>query len=363
MTPKQRILSVYSGQRPDRVPIGIYSRYHRLGDAERAARNRGLGLLAFSPAVSLLAPPWHIKPGYVSEVRGVTLRIDMTWEDGAPVERRTFETPVGTVWQETTIDPTYGSDWIRKHYIAAPEDYKIMRYVAERTVLAPRHDAIARLMNDLGEDGVVLARIDRSPYQKLLVELAGPERFLTDLMTDPGPAEELMAVYDARMDEQVRLACEGPAEAIWSPDNVTADLTPPTLFEQYQLPFYRKHGETIRAADKRYVVHMDGRLAGIKDLIARSPFDVVESFSFAETAGDVPVPEALAAWPDKTLCPNVPAPLCDKPAEEIERFLDGVWDSFGKAPFMLQLSEDFPLDAYRHILDILCRYTERGLPR
>jgi len=67
----------------------------------------------------------------------------------------------------------------------------------------------------LGEDGVVLSRLDRSPYQKLLIELAGPERFLIDLYTNPKPVEKLMQVIGLRQDDQLALALDSEAAFIW----------------------------------------------------------------------------------------------------------------------------------------------------
>ncbi len=48
---------------------------------------------------------------------------------------------------------------------------------------------------DLGEDGIVMGRIDRSPYQKLIVELADPQRFLIDFCSNPDPAEKIMETF------------------------------------------------------------------------------------------------------------------------------------------------------------------------
>lgn len=354
MTIRERILSVYRGVRPDRLPTAIYQRYLPPGTAERQARNLGLGLLDFQPVVSLLAPPWHLLPGYVSEVKGVTFTVRLAWEAGERVETRTFETPVGNLSQQTVKDPAHGSDWIKKFYITAAEDYKVMQYIVEHTVFQRLDKAIARRREDLGEDGVVLGRVDRPAYQKLLIELAGPEQFLIDLQTQPQPVLELMAAMDARLDEQFAWALESPAEVLWQPDNVTADLTPPEAYARFLLPIYQKRGHLCERAGKRYVVHMDGKLRALQEGIAQSPFHALDSFSFPLMAGDMTVTEALRAWPSKTLCPNFPASLCDKPLAEIERFLEDVQREFGAhTPFLLQVSEDIPPGASHRIAPLL----------
>jgi len=58
-------------------------------------------------------------------------------EDGESVEMRTLETPVGIVTQRMRKDPSYGSDWIQKHYIESVDDYNVMAYVAQNTVFSP----------------------------------------------------------------------------------------------------------------------------------------------------------------------------------------------------------------------------------
>ncbi|MBN1131931.1 MAG: hypothetical protein JXR52_09690 [Bacteroidales bacterium] len=356
MTIKERILSVYRNQDPQQIPVSIYNRYHRYGEAERAARNNGLGILDFYPVVSLLSPPWHVKPGYVSEVKNASFDIKLVWNEGQKTEVRTIETPVGSISQHIIQDPSYGSDWVKKHYLEKAEDFRIMQYIMEHTVFESQEKIIKQRIEDMGEDGVVLGRVDRSPYQKLIIELANPEYFLMELYTSPGPIEELMEVIDYRCDEQFRMAMESGVEVIWQPDNVTADMTPPEMFEKYSLPFYIKHGAECKKAGKPYIVHIDGRTAGIKELIARSPFNVIESFSFSEMAGDVSIEEGIRIWPDKVICPNFPATLCYEDEDTILAYLEKRKSEFHGRPFMIQISEDIPIEKYLHLLPIITKF-------
>ena len=360
MTIRERMMSVYQNKLPDQIPVSIYKRYHRSGTVERMARNIGLGIIDFYPVVSLLAPPWHTYEGYISEVKGADLNIKFTWKNGKMIEIRTYETPVGTVSQHLSKDPIYGSDWVDKYYIENIEDYKIMQYIIENTVFRKNEEKIVEKIKDLGEDGVVLGRVDRSPYQKLLIELAGPERFLTDLLVNPKPVIELMEVIDAKLDEQFKMVLESKVDLIWQPDNITSDMTPPKYYQKYCLPFYEKHGKQCREVGKPYIVHMDGRINALKDLIAKSQIDVIESFSFHEMSGDLPISEAKALWPDKVIIPNFPASLCEKTDEEIVNFLKKIIDEIGRNnPFMIQISEDIPPGSWKHVLPVLCKFMQK----
>jgi hypothetical protein len=53
-------------------------------------------------------------------------------------------------------------------------------------------------------------------------------------------------------------------------------------------------------------VHMDGRLKVLKDLIARTPIDIVEALH-PPPMGDLSVRDALTCWPDKSVWVGFPS--------------------------------------------------------
>ena len=356
---RERMMAVYRNQQPDRPPVSIYKRYLKTGQMEREVRNNGLGLVDFVPAVSLIAPLWHMLPGYMSEVRNAQFNVRYVWDNGELIQVRTYETPVGNVTAHVGKD-AYGSEWIRKHYIETTEDYKVVQFLVENTILKPQHKLVKKTIAEMGEDGVVLGRIDRQPYQKLLTELANPEKILVDLYTDPVPVLELMETMDAKTREQYDLALESEAALIWNPDNVTSDLTPPDLFKRFCAPVYDRMGPLCAKQGKTLVVHMDGRLNALKDLIAESPFHVLESFSFLEMNGDIPIEIALESWKNKVICPNFPASIVGHTPEWIRDYLDQKRIAFANRPFMIQVSEDLPDEAYGNVLPVLCAFAKEA---
>lgn len=363
ITMRERMLAVYRNQSPDRSPVSIYTRYLPRGSTEREIRNIGLGIIDYQPVVSLLAPPWHILPGYLSEVKGAEFDIQYRFAYGEITQRRTYKTPVGTIYQDVSRYIGAGSEHISKYYITCAEDYRVMQYLVENTVFRGNESAIRQRTEDLGQDGVVLGRVDRCPHQKILIELAGAQQFLIDLYTRPEPALELMDAMDRRMDEAFEMIVESDVEVIWQPDNITSDLTPPDAFEKYCLPYYRKHGRQAREAGKPYIVHMDGKVKALKHLINQADFDAIESLSFPEIGGDMTLPEARDAFPSKVILPNFPANLCSKSDTEIEAFLDALLTEAGtETPFMLQISEDLPEGEWHRVLPIICRVMNRESP-
>lgn len=356
MTIHERMMKLYRNQAPGGPMAAIYARYLPRGASERWARNLGLGIIDYYPLVSMLAPPWHTHSGYLSEVKGADLDIAFTWENGQAVEIRTYHTPKGNLTQRTRKDPSYASDWIDKFYITRLEDYSIMQYLVENTIFHSNRVGFEARRQDLGEDGVLLARVDRSPFQKVLIELAGPERFLIDLQTEPEPVVALLEALDRRMDEVFARVGESDAEVVWQPDNISCDMTPPKMFERFCLPYYTKHARRLHESNKLFLVHMDGRLRAIKEMIARSSIDGIESFSLPEIGGDLTLAEARDAWPGKLILPNFPSPLATQSEQTISAFVRELLGHFGPAsPLMLQVSEDIPPGTWQHLLPLVCR--------
>jgi hypothetical protein len=354
MSIRERMLAVYNNQMPDKFPVAIYSRYFPRGSIERELRAKGLGIIEYYPLVTFLGPPWHNNPGFISQIKNTDIRVDYVWDKGDIIERRSYETPVGTVWQEKGRSVGAGSEYIKKHYITDIEDYKIMTYIMENTIIKSNESEILERKLALGEDGVLFGRMDRSPYQKLLIELVGAERFLVDLYTNIEVIEELFEIMHLKMQESFDIALDSCVSLIWQPDNVTSDMTPPKFFEQYLLPFYLEFGEKTKKSGKRYVAHFDGKIRALSELIKTTNIDVIESLSLPIIGGDMEFLDARRVFQGKVVIPNFPSNISTKKKEEIIAFLRDLKDTVGnKEPFMLQVSEDLAEGEWARVLPII----------
>ena len=357
MTIKDRIMAVYKNELPDQHPVSIYSRYLPRGTKERQIRDMGVGIIEYYPVTTLLAPPWHMNPGFLSEVKNTEMRIGYKWENGELFEIRTYETKVGKLYQLTRKDPVYGSDWISKFYITEPDDYKIMQYIVENTVFRSNEEDLKLKMQDMDQDGVIVGRIDRSPFQKLMIELAGPERFLIDICSGLKETEELLEVMDSKLQQSFDVIAQSDVEVIWQPENISGEMTPPVFFKKYCMPFYEKLSKKLKGTGKPYLVHLDGRLKSLIELITDCSFNCIESFSYPEIGNDITLSEARKTWPDKVIIPNFPSSLCQKTDREIIAFMvEKIHEAGTKKPFMIQISEDIPHGQWRRILPLLCKF-------
>ena len=120
MTRRERIMAASRGRLADRLPFFHYWRHSQIGWAERACRNRGMGMC------------WY-RPCYAQRMHGVEVTEQPYVSDGQTIVRRTYSTPVGVVWTEENVhfdvaglfEP--GENWI--HLRARTSKYNDPRVV------------------------------------------------------------------------------------------------------------------------------------------------------------------------------------------------------------------------------------------
>ena len=353
MTIREAMMSVYRNQMPEKPVVSIYKRYLSRGEMERKARNSGLGIIDYIPMTSQIGPPWHLLDGFLSEVRNADLSSRYFYKNGALYEQRSYHTPIGDVSAEIGKSVGQGSEHIAKHYIRKPEDYRVMEYIVRNTVLSPNIELYRRTAHELGGDGVVMGRMDRTPYQKLLIELVGAERFLMDLFDENEIVEELLDSMGKRYREQVDMAMDSDAEIIWIPDNVTVDMTPPENYEKYLMPHYQYCVKCAKQAGKLVVAHYDGKIRPLSKYINEIGFNAVESVSDPMISGDMTFSEAVAAFPAKVILPNFPSNLSQAPKETIRDYIGNLMEQARGIPLMLQISEDLADNSYERVIPII----------
>ena len=353
MTIKESMMSIYRNEMPEKPVVGIYNNYLSRGEMERKARNNGLGIIAYAPLTSQMGPPWHMYDGFLSQVRDVALSSHYFYRNGALYERRTYQTPVGELSAEIGKSVGKGSEHIARYYIQQQVDYRIMEHIVRNTVFSANNDLYRRTTHELGEDGVVLGRIDRTPYQKLLIELAGAERFLMDLFIENEVVEELLETMGKRYRQQIDMAVDSDAEIIWIPDNVTVDMTPPENYEKYLMPYYRYCVKCASEAGKLVLVHCDGKIRPLVNYINEIGFNAIESVSDPMISGDLTFIEAVKVFPGKVILPNFPSNLSMAPKKNILDYIENLKEQAKGIPLMLQISEDLEDNNYERVIPII----------
>lgn len=301
------------------MPFFHYWRHSQIGWAERDCRNRGMGM------------NW-LRPSYTTHLHGVTVTETQAVVSGAEVIRRTYTTPVGSVYLDEKREPGVGQwhaqrswkdivPWQTARLIKHPEDYPVVQYMVEHTEYRADYFPIEQAMDWLGEDGVVLDHLPHSPMQTLMINWIGSEqgRFFYHHADYPDLVDELYRALCTSREPLYEIAAKSPAPITLCGDNIDGVLVNPRLFEHYFMPEFEKQAQILHQHGKLMAVHMDGRLNVLKDLIAATPIDIIEAFH-PPPMGDLPVGEALARWPDKVLWIGFPSTVYELGAAVTQQY-------------------------------------------
>ena len=305
MTRRERILRVSNKEPADKLPFFHNWRHLQIGWAERECRNRGMGI------------SWA-RPSYITKIHDVDITEQQLKVNGVTVFRRTYSTPVGSIYLDERRAPGTGewhgmrswndvTPWQTERLIKEPEDYKVLKYVVEHTEYIPDYFPIEQAKDWLGDEGVVIDIHPHQPMQMLMIDWVGSEggRFFIHHAKYPDLVEDLYRAISKSREPMYEIAAKSPADIIWCGDNIDGVLVNPRLFEKYFMPEYEKMAKICHEHGKLLAVHMDGRVGVLKDLIAQTSIDIIEALH-PPPMGDLPIGEALSLWKDKVIWVGFP---------------------------------------------------------
>jgi len=319
MTRRERILAASRKQMTDRLPFLHWWRHMQIGWAERECRNRGMGL-------AWTRPSYGVKMNQVV----VTEEKDPSREGG--VIRITYHTPKGSVYMDEKREPgtfQWHADrswkdvtpWALKRLIREPQDYEVMKFIVENTEYVPDYFPIEQVNDWLGEEGVSYATLPKTPMARIMIEWIGSEegRFYIHHRKYRDKVDELYEAFCQSITPLYEIVAKSPADIIFCGENIEGLLISPPLFEKYFLPEYERMAKIFHAHGKLMAVHMDGRLNVLKELIARTPIDIIEAFH-PPPMGDLPLGEALKVWKDKVIWMGFPGAIYELGPEEVKKY-------------------------------------------
>jgi hypothetical protein len=300
MTFQKRIEAFLSGQAPGVIPYSIYAWIHAgVADdpAWGAMIDAGLGLT-------------HHVFAYDMKLEGVEVSDVLTEESGHAVRRLTYTTPVGAV-TETCVD-----GWQGEHFLKTPEDYHVMAWIVDHTLVEPRPERLARQIAACSPHEFVWSCLKRSPYQRMLVDLAGVGQFPFHLADFPDDVQVLYEALWRQFRKRVAIVADAPGRFVHFGENFNANAIGPDRYERFILPVYEESMEILHRAGKVTGAHYDGRTANCAGPIARGPLDLLESFT-EPPEGDLTFAQARKCWPEKLLWANISLGDYQLPAEEL----------------------------------------------
>jgi len=279
-----------------------------------------------------------------------------------PLTVKIYDTPVGRVTEKEVRTDVSSIPWKKEYLIKDVSDYDPVKFMVEDVIVHPTYDAFLEGERWLGGDGFCRSFVGKCPFQILLMKIMGYRRLAIDVNRNRKDFESLLDVIEKKQLEINRIAAESPAEVVSHSCNINGRVTSPHLFEKYCMPYYAKAAKMFHKNDKIFMVHMDGALKSLKNLVAKTDIDIIEAFT-PPPIGDLPLTEAKEAWGEKIIAANFPEPICLLGQEAVEKkTLQILTEAAPGDNFMLTITEDLEpnvmMDSLRTITETLWKYGE-----
>jgi len=254
-----------------------------------------------------------------TELRDVEVE---TEEQG--MERVTrYITPVGTVSTRERHSPELARGGIatrqqRTHLIQGPDDYPAVEYIVEHTAVVPTYDEYLAYEAEVGEDGVPLVSIGADPMYRFLRELVGFNDAFYHLRDYPDRVDHLLGVLGEQAAVMQQVALDSPAKLILHGEHFDSQMTPPYLFAEYMVPYFRPFAERLHARGKVLACHADADTSLLLDLIVEAGFDMAECFVTAPMVRLTLAEARARLGTDVIIWGGIPSVLLCEPVSDAE---------------------------------------------
>jgi hypothetical protein len=281
---RDRILSVYRGERPDVVPFMLdlshwfYHKRHLPWDLSRAYAAPETELIDYHKKMGVgfympnLASFFDV--GYAPDVLVETGSHAI---DGSPAITWRYTTPIGSIertriWHEQTYS------WAIAGWSAKSElDIRVLQYALGRRTFAPKWENYIAWRECVGDMGVVYLPFGYSAMGQLINLWMGVEGVTYATADCPAAVREFVDVVNAGNLDCVRMLAESPAEVVILGDNFSSDTQPPRFFAEWSRAFYAEAVRILHSAGKYAAVHIDGRLRGALRMIRDTGADCADA--------------------------------------------------------------------------------------
>ena len=278
MTPRQRMITILKGNKPDQVPW--------CGDLDYWANSlitRGLKPKEFIKSADYIQ--WHRELGVGFYLQGyfpykqIYEKCEVReWNEGHKRYKEII-TPLGSVRECWEYIPTSFSEGPIEHFMKSEEDIPVMKFIYENSRFEADYDFARQRLTQVGDQGVVLCYLPKSPFMHLLALEAGVVSVTMAALTTPVEFQDLLDTMKNAFDKAAQIAVDSPAELLMIPENLSSEMVGPDLFELYMYDYQKEWTGKIRDAGKYSFIHIDGTLGGLLKQEASVGFSVLEALT------------------------------------------------------------------------------------
>lgn len=339
MSMRERMLAILKGKQVDRIPFVTYDGVAAPNNEVWSAVGReNMGILRWCKIHKFIHPNCRFESS-------------LFYKNGLKGIKTVMYTSSGHLVQEKLLTPILGNEALIKHYIESPKDYLIFREYLRDIIVVEDDEAFIRDWYELGDDGMPMVAVERTPYQQLWVQWVSLMDLSLHMADVPDIVEECMFLLEdiQRRVYQVlfRALDRLPIPFVNIPDNITAPAIGEKNFRKYCLPMYKELVNMLYDRNIPVVVHMDGDLKALWKAIGESSINGIDSFS-PHPDNDTTVADAVSMWPEMRLMVNFPSSVHLSDEETIyEKAMQILSEGGHTRHLWIQISENVPPNRWK----------------
>ncbi|MGC9066617.1 MAG: uroporphyrinogen decarboxylase family protein [Candidatus Ratteibacteria bacterium] len=310
---RERILSVFAGEKPDCVPFILdmshwyYHRYNLPWDLTMPYDSPDEGLIDIHKKfnvgfyIPILSIGWKVQ--YTNDVEYRVWKekydnsISIIWE---------YHTPYGVIRRRRAWEQKSYSWPIKEWGIKSRSDIKILQYALVHRKFYPDFDSYMKWKTAVGRFGIVYMPFGYSAMGQLLNAWMGVAETIYATYDMKQDIEEFVSQVNENNLKLVDLLCESPAEVIMMGDNFSSDIQSPEFFSKWSKSFYTEAIRRFHLAGKKVAVHIDGRLRNCIKMIVETGADCGDAITPAPMGDLTPIQCRQEAGRDFILSGGVP---------------------------------------------------------
>ena len=317
MTPRERILAVYNGEVPDRVPYMLdlshyyLHKYNLPWDLCNGYPKPDTGLMDFTKKMgaAFYCPQqthfWDVALG-----EDVKSTAQPRVVDGVPEIVWRFETPIGSIERIRVWEQGSYSWAIKKWGVTDEKDLAVLAYAMS----SRRYRAIPQNYKDwadyIGEDGLVYLNSGYSAMGYLLNYWMGVENTVYASYDFEEELDDCVRrINDNNLQQIEMMASQFDAPVIIMGDNFSSDVQSPNFFARWSKDYYAKAYEIIHSYGKKVAVHVDGKLKGAIKMMKEIGVDCIDAVTPGSVGGCTPMQAREEAGHDLILSGGIPNEL------------------------------------------------------
>ena len=350
MTPREQILALLRGDRPDRVPW--FGDLDYWASALIAQRKNPPGFKESAEYIQ-----WHRTLGVGFYLQGyfpfraVLDFQERIWQEGN-CRYRELVTPKGTLRECWQYLPESYTEAPIEHLLKSEKDLPALSYAYAHTFWERDYNFAHQRLEQIGDQCILLCYLPKSPFMHLVALEAGIAAVTYAVAAAPDEFAETLTVMKSTFDKAARIAVESPAEVLMIPENLSAEMVGRRYFEKYMRAYQEEWIGEIARAGKHSFIHMDGTLKGLLREEASTGISVIEAMT-PDPVGDLPIEQwgAQAANPRTILWGGVPGVYFTSKVtdDEFDRHVRNVLQVMRSQPrYVLGVADQVPPDCLEY---------------